>query len=238
MIKMTKIKIQENKEYEREELRQLFEENKTTLEYQASWTDKKVKNTFALLEQHKPILVKNYPWGFTLKTTIKYWVEVTKRGSRFCTQTINPKTKEWCKPKKSTYNAVSLLVVDNTGKVRTISLDYNDTREKIDLFIKEFKNDFNELQKLELAKISGYEEIMQHVEFKVEQQYFKHRETGEILTEVGIFELKNVDKCTKEGVLIDEDKEEKEQKEQKEKIGKAMAYASKLKHLEIEGKLK
>ena len=79
------IKIEENREYTREELKDLYNDSPTTIEYK-TYPDENVKRTFGFLEQGKEILIKNYPWGFRLKTTIKYWVEVTKRGSRFCRQ--------------------------------------------------------------------------------------------------------------------------------------------------------
>ena len=39
------------------------------------------------------IVVKNYPWGFRLKTKRKYWIESNKtQGDRLCFCTLNPKT--------------------------------------------------------------------------------------------------------------------------------------------------
>ncbi len=61
--------------------------------------------------------VENYPWGYTLKTKRKYWIETTNRGDRFVYQTLNPKTKKWCKPKKSTYSAVLALYIKDNGHV-------------------------------------------------------------------------------------------------------------------------
>ena len=53
--------------------------------------------------------VDNYPWGFRLKTKVRYWIETTKRGDRFVKCTLNPKTNKWCKEKKSTYKAVMVM---------------------------------------------------------------------------------------------------------------------------------
>jgi len=53
--------------------------------------------------------VDNYPWGFKLKTKVRYWIETTNRGDRFVKCTLNPKTNKWCKEKKSTYNAVMVM---------------------------------------------------------------------------------------------------------------------------------
>jgi len=53
--------------------------------------------------------VNNYPWGFRLKTKVRYWIETTNRGDRFVKCTLNPKTNKWCKEKKSTYKAVMVM---------------------------------------------------------------------------------------------------------------------------------
>jgi hypothetical protein len=50
-------------------------------------------------------LVDDYPYGFTLRCKIRYWLEHhPKRGFRFVSQTTNPKRGHiWNKPKASTY---------------------------------------------------------------------------------------------------------------------------------------
>lgn len=69
--------------------------------------------------------VPNWPWGYKLKTTKKFWVETKKGfGQRVCAQTINPKTGRECKPKKSTYNPVMIIAehTNNEGVVTTSSV--------------------------------------------------------------------------------------------------------------------
>ena len=56
--------------------------------------------------------VDNYPWGFRLKTKVRYWIETTNRGDRFVKCTLNPKTNKWCKEKKSTYQAVMVMTAE------------------------------------------------------------------------------------------------------------------------------
>ena len=119
--KLKVIKINSTVETDRTELKTLFDENKTELIYK-NYDKKDINMRFGFLEQNKTILIKNYPYGFTKRTNIKYWVETTKRGGRFCSQTLNPKTQNWNKPKKSTYDALKFLVIDSTGKITTISL--------------------------------------------------------------------------------------------------------------------
>lgn len=50
-------------------------------------------------------VVADYPYGFTLRCQIRYWLEFhPKRGFRFLSQTTNPKRGNvWNKPKASTY---------------------------------------------------------------------------------------------------------------------------------------
>jgi hypothetical protein len=50
-------------------------------------------------------LVSDYPYGFKLRCSIRYWIEYApKKGFRFVSQTTNPKRGNvWNKPKASTY---------------------------------------------------------------------------------------------------------------------------------------
>lgn len=56
-------------------------------------------------------VVDDYPYGFRLRTQIRYWLETKKgHGQRFCSQTLNPKTGAWNKPKAGTYHVVAVMV--------------------------------------------------------------------------------------------------------------------------------
>lgn len=49
-------------------------------------------------------IVDDYPYGFRLRCKIRYWLETNKKGTRFCSQTTNPKRGDvWNKAKASTY---------------------------------------------------------------------------------------------------------------------------------------
>jgi len=50
-------------------------------------------------------VVDDYPYSFRLRCSIRYWLEVNKNGTRFVSQTTNPKKAytHWNAPKKSTY---------------------------------------------------------------------------------------------------------------------------------------
>lgn len=64
--------------------------------------------------------VKDYPYGFRLRTSIFYWIETKKgKGDRFCTRTINPKNGRFNAPKCSTYSPFLYLQTNEQGHVTT-----------------------------------------------------------------------------------------------------------------------
>ena len=82
--------------------------------------------------------VTDYPYGFTLRTTIRYWVETKKGfGQRLMSQTRNPKKpgQPWNKPKGSTYSAVVALYLDPaSGYVEHAGLTGYSTEDAIAAF--------------------------------------------------------------------------------------------------------
>jgi hypothetical protein len=99
-------------------------------------------------------VVDDYPYGFRLRCKIRYWLETNKRGTRFCSQTTNPKAKQiqpanvdgnspinesttghyfkvqdvWNKPKASTYAEFSgAMYLDENNHVQWASIgQYSD----------------------------------------------------------------------------------------------------------------
>src|SRR4051812_19175630 len=60
-------------------------------------------------------VVADYPYGFRLRTEIRYWIETKNgHGQRVMSQTRNPKVPgmPWNRAKGSTYNAVKVLVLN------------------------------------------------------------------------------------------------------------------------------
>ena len=76
------------------------------------------------------IVIDDYPYGFRLRCKIRYWLEHhPKRGTRFCSQTTNPKKSAiadiWNKPKASTYADVAgAMFTDENGHVKWSGLNY------------------------------------------------------------------------------------------------------------------
>jgi hypothetical protein len=59
-------------------------------------------------------VVADYPYGFRLRTQIRYWLEqAPKKGFRFVSQTMNPKNGRWNAPKKSTYIEYAAVMYKN-----------------------------------------------------------------------------------------------------------------------------
>jgi len=75
--------------------------------------------------------IENYPWGYTLKTTMYVWIETQpKKGDRVIRQTINPKNGRLCAPKASTYSPVKYLYMDEAGHVQSGGLEMYGEAEK------------------------------------------------------------------------------------------------------------
>ena len=78
-------------------------------------------------------LIKDYPYGFTLRTEMKIWVETktTKAGKisqRVGRCTKNPKTARWNKSKFSTYSEIYVLFknLENDGHIESDNVhEYN-----------------------------------------------------------------------------------------------------------------
>lgn len=70
--------------------------------------------------------VKEYPYGFRLKTTLTDFIEFDpKKGYRHCTQTIDPRNGRVNKPKKSTYHPLLVRFYDEKGHIKTLGFDFN-----------------------------------------------------------------------------------------------------------------
>lgn len=78
-------------------------------------------------------VVNDYPYGFRLRCTIRYWIEHSpKHGCRFMSQTTNPKRGDaWNKPKGSTYCRFGMaMYLDDAGHVQATGLsEYCDGAE-------------------------------------------------------------------------------------------------------------
>lgn len=99
------------------------------------------------------LVIDNYPYGFRLRTKIRYWLEFKKgKGFRFCSQTLNPKVsyEKWNAPKKSTYIRFGgvMLEDDSNGYISWTGIGAYDDLEKLEAFRRNYgdilKEDFPE----------------------------------------------------------------------------------------------
>ncbi len=92
---------------------------------------------------------EGYPWGFRLRTKIRYWIESKEGyGQRFCAQTMNPKTRLWCAPKKGTYRRIVIMFLDENNHVKNDCI-YEWDEQKVKDFVNKHKENFDEFQKEE-----------------------------------------------------------------------------------------
>jgi hypothetical protein len=84
-------------------------------------------------------VVNDYPYGFRLRCKIRYWLEVNSKGTRFWSQTTNPKKpiEVWNAPKASTYSLVGAMFLDDEGHTKWTGLsayDVSKCREFLDTY--------------------------------------------------------------------------------------------------------
>jgi hypothetical protein len=159
-------------------------------------------------------MVDNYPYGFRLRTKIKYYVETTKYGQRFISQTLNPKTNTWNNPKKSTYHNIILVGLNNQDHITYTSLSMYSS-EEAQHFKQKYEQFLNDYQKTEIINIIKMLEVYDKVEYKCEAVKYRNIVTGEIKTAINIFELDQYERVDDKNEIItpvDEDKHREEQK--------------------------
>ena len=121
-------------------------------------------------KEDNAFIVHNYPYG-SKRTDIKYWIESTKRGDRFVSMTLNPKTNQWNKPKKTTYNAVMIMTQEEKEDKTFISYTglYPTTdREEIIMFCDKIKDiELNSLQTEQLKVLKAYSKAYENVTYSI-----------------------------------------------------------------------
>ena len=114
--------------------------------------------------EENPYIVDSYPYGFK-RCICKFWIESVKgRGDRFVKQTQNPKTLVWNKPKKSTYTAVMIAILNENGHItyRSISMSADAGKYKALMeFIGDMELNDNQKERLKVmrAYIKAYEGV-------------------------------------------------------------------------------
>lgn len=112
-------------------------------------------------------VVDDYPYGFRERTTIRYWIETTKRGQRFVSQTVNPKTGKWNKPKKSTYQDVMVLVLDDNEHVSNTGLPTWPSECELQRMESMLGEHISEHQRKAIATARLYNKAAKHITYDV-----------------------------------------------------------------------
>jgi len=116
--------------------------------------------------------IDNYPWGFRLRTKVRYWIETTNRGDRFVKCTLNPKTNQWCKPKKSTYKAVKVItkkVEDDKTFINytSISVGWSDAVQVANFEHKIDRTQLSNKQLKQICKCKAVNEMNKNVKWEI-----------------------------------------------------------------------
>jgi hypothetical protein len=178
-----------------------------------------------ITEQHNnennALTVPNYPYGYTTRTTIRYWVETTKNGDRFVSQTLNPKKQQWNKPKKSTYSDVLVLTREKTtghiSQYGTSAAWGNAEKQKLFLSFCGKEYPFNQQQLEKLAVARAVFKTREHITYTIVKTQFRHKVTGEVVEAVPFSQFGDYEKITDE-------EREREQLETKKNINRLFNY--------------
>lgn len=128
-----------------------------------------MKFLYEYLSKETAYVVTDYPWGFRLRTTIRYWIETKpSHGQRYASQTAHPKTGAWCAPKYSTYYDIVLMYLDEKKHVKFTAIGGYDTDERLAEFKEKHYQEFSDYQKKMLDKLIKINAMMKKVkiEFK------------------------------------------------------------------------
>lgn len=135
------------------------------------------KNKYELITnrhdtEENALIIDNYPYGFRLRTKIRYWIETTKNGDRFVSQTLNPKNNKWNNPKKSTYDAVMVLIKEKeTGYIKSSGLYPTTDRTAILNFLDFIKDyELSKEQKEQLRILRAYSKVYENVKFSIREK--------------------------------------------------------------------
>lgn len=88
-------------------------------------------------DEQNPVVIDNYPYGFKLRTQIRYWIESSKKGNRFCSQTMDPKKNKWNTPKCSTYSLIGIMTKDEKGYISWQGVSEYTEKDKVEEFVKQ-----------------------------------------------------------------------------------------------------
>lgn len=119
------------------------------------------------------VVVPDYPYGFRLRTQIRYWTETKKGfGQRFMSQTLNPKNGKWNKPKAGVYYPIVVITQEeagdpNVGYVAYRALNVWTKTEDIESLERVFPEAFGEYEKKAARYLKAMDRSQKHVKVTV-----------------------------------------------------------------------
>jgi len=126
--------------------------------------------------EEKAYTVDDYPYGFRLRTMIRYWIETAKNhDQRFCSQTKNPKTGQWNKPKKGTYSSVIVMGLDENNHVTNDGFHMGTYEDKVDEFVGKYQ--LSDIQKKSMDIARAYARAQKMVTWTVTSRRYDPNET-------------------------------------------------------------
>jgi len=108
-------------------------------------------------------VVDDYPYGFKLRTKIRYWLEMKPgKGFRFMSQTLNPKTQRWNAAKKETYVSIaaSMYLNEKEHVDWDVLTEYSKPSEALEFVKKYPQADLSILKRWTKAKLQHLEEMI------------------------------------------------------------------------------
>lgn len=163
-------------------------------------------------------VVEDYPWGFRLRTTIRYWIETSEAkngGQRFCSQTINPKTSQWCAPKKTTYSNVEIMYLDENEHVKVTAINMYTDNEKLRKFVEDHKDNLTEFQKKQIKELIAINNVMKHVTCEIRPSS---------VGAVSLFSKDPIEVAKREQLLKEQEQRKLEKDETFKQINKAINF--------------
>lgn len=178
----------------------------------------KIKYLYQHTSPETAYVVEDYPWGFRLRTTIRYWIEskdAKNGGQRFGSQTINPKTGQWCKPKYSTYSPIMVMYLDEKEHIHFTCLNTYSKTETINKFKEDHLPNLTEFQKKALRELIAYDKVMQHVTFEIRPSP---------VGPVSLFSKDPIEIAKREQLLKEQEEREIEKAATFKKINRAISF--------------
>lgn len=129
-----------------------------------------IKHIYGHTSPETAFVVEDYPWGFRLRTKIRYWIEskdAKNGGQRFVSQTVNPKTGAWCAPKYSTYSPLMVMYLDCNSHLKISALSCYSSLEEILKFKDTHLQNLTEFQKEKIKEMIAIAKVMEKVTFTV-----------------------------------------------------------------------